>query len=104
VPDHDTLTTVFAEFRDEHLPQIRPAGLAPVRVKARRRRRVRIAGFSVLALAMAAVSTPVVANWHLIGGTARPATSSFSSPAPARLMPSPGSSSPSSTNQAGRAS
>ena len=83
MPDHDTLTTVFAEFRDEHLPQIRPAGLAPARVKARRRRRARIAGFSVLTLAMVAVLTPVVANWHLIGGTRRqaPAASSVIPPA-----------------------
>ncbi len=83
MPDDDTLTTVFAEFREEHLPRIRPAGLAPVRVKARRRRRARGAGLSLLAVALVAVAAPVVADWHLIGARREtPAAPNVVLPAP----------------------
>jgi hypothetical protein len=84
MPENDTLTTAFAEFRDEHLPQIRLAGLAPVRVKARRRHRARVAGLSLLALTMVAVALPVVTNWNLTGTARRetPAAPSVVRPVP----------------------
>jgi hypothetical protein len=56
MPEDDQLEPAFAAFRAEYAPLIRPAGLAPVRVIARRRRRrTRLAVGLGLAIALLAV-------------------------------------------------
>lgn len=60
MPDHDALLAVFAEFRNDELTRIRPAGLAPVRLRARRRHRMRLAGRSLLAAAAVAAGVPLI--------------------------------------------
>ncbi len=63
----DGLVAVFAAFRADELPRIRPAGLAPVRIRARQRRAVRVAGACLLAIAVVAVLVPALSRWQLLG-------------------------------------
>jgi uncharacterized protein DUF4232 len=64
-PQPDPLATVFADFRAQQGPLVQPAGLAPVRATARRRRHARVAG--VCALALVAIAGPASAYAVVVG-------------------------------------